>query len=78
MPSRNVETLVRLAEGANYDDLTSEKTNRAALDAYAPDFVVVEPPSLPQGGAFRGGEEWQRMHHLMRAHGVDSRRARRD
>ena len=67
MPSRNVETLLRLARAADFNDLTSEQTNRAALDAYAPDFVVVEPPSLPQAGTFRGREEWRRMHDLMRS-----------
>lgn len=67
MPSRNVETLIRLAKGANYDDITSDQTNRAALDEYAADFVVVEPPSLPQAGSFHGRDEWHRMHDLMRS-----------
>jgi hypothetical protein len=67
MASRNIETLLRLAQGADYDDLTSERSNRAVLDAYAPDFVLVEPPSLPQGGTFQGGAEWQRMHEKMRS-----------
>ena len=67
MPSRNIETLLRLARAADFNDLTSEQTNQAALDAYAADFVVVEPPSLPQAGTFRGREEWRRMHDKMRS-----------
>ncbi len=66
MPSRNIETLERLARGADYNDITSEKTDSAALDAYAADFVIVEPPSLPQAGTFRGREEWLGMHEIMR------------
>jgi ketosteroid isomerase-like protein len=66
MASRNIETLLRLAQGANYDDLTSDQSNHAALDAYAPDFVLVEPPSLPHAGTYRGRGEWQRMHDYMR------------
>lgn len=67
MASRNIETLLRLAGEANYDDLTSEQTNRAAIDAYAPDFTLVEPPSLPQAGTYVGREQWQAMHDKMRA-----------
>ncbi|MGH3253495.1 MAG: hypothetical protein ACRDOI_45775 [Trebonia sp.] len=67
MASRNLGTLLRLAQGADYDDLTSQQTNRAALDAYSPDFVLVEPPSLPQGGTFLGKAEWQQMHDKMRS-----------
>jgi hypothetical protein len=67
MPSRNIETLLRLAGEANYADLTSEQTNRAAIDAYSPEFVLVEPPSLPQAGTFRGRDEWQAMHDKMRS-----------
>lgn len=67
MPSRNIETLLRLAGEANYADLTSEQTNRAAIDAYSPEFVLVEPPSLPQAGTFRGRDEWKKMHDQMRS-----------
>jgi hypothetical protein len=65
--SRNIETLLRLAGEADYADLTSEQTNRAAIDAYSPEFVLVEPPSLPQAGTFRGREEWRAMHDKMRS-----------
>lgn len=67
MPSRNIETLLRLAGDANYADLTSEQTNRAAIDAYSPAFTLIEPPSLPQAGTFRGREEWRAMHDKMRS-----------
>ncbi|MCL2583920.1 MAG: nuclear transport factor 2 family protein [Streptosporangiales bacterium] len=67
MPSRNVETLLRLAGEADYADLTSEQTNRAAIDAYSPSFTLLEPPSLPQAGLFHGRGEWQAMHDRMRA-----------
>lgn len=69
MPSRTIETLLRLAGEADYADLTSEQANRAAIGAYSPEFVLVEPPSLPQAGTFRGREEWRAMHDKMRSLG---------
>jgi uncharacterized protein len=68
MPSPNMETFLALKDAANFEkDLTSEQSQGAMLDAFAKDIVVVEPPSLPQGGVHQGIEAWQEMHHLMRS-----------
>ena len=68
MPSRNMEVFLSLKDAANFeDDLTSEKSQGAMLDVFAKDIVVVEPPSLPQGGVHEGIDAWQEMHHLMRS-----------
>jgi hypothetical protein len=67
MASRNIATLLRIAGEADYDDLTSEQTNRAAIEAYAPDFTLIEPPSLPQAGTYVGTEQWRGMHEKMRS-----------
>lgn len=67
MPSRNLETFLRLREQADFEDLTSDRSHKATLEAYAPDFEVVEPPSLPQGGVHKGRDAWLDMHGIMRS-----------
>ena len=69
MVSRNMETYNRLKEQAEFEhDLTSEKSQEAMLEAFTPDFEIVEPPSLPQGGVHKGRENWLKMHSIMRSH----------
>jgi uncharacterized protein len=65
--SPNIKTLLRIAGEADYDDLTSEQTSQAAIEAYAPDFTLVEPPSLPQAGTYVGTGQWRAMNDKMRA-----------
>jgi hypothetical protein len=61
-------TYRRLVERAEMGaDLTSDKSRQAMLDAYAEDFELVEPPSLPHGGVHRGRDEWIAMHEKMRS-----------
>ena len=67
MPSRNYETFRRLREEADFEDLTSDRSHEATLRAYAPDFEIVEPPSLPQGGVHKGRDAWLAMHGVMRS-----------
>jgi hypothetical protein len=66
--SRNLETYNRLKEQAEFEaDLTSEKSQQAMLEAFTPDFEIVEPPSLPQGGVHKGRDAWLKMHGIMRS-----------
>ena len=68
MVSRNMETYNKLKEQAEFQtDLTSEKSQEAMLEAFTPDFEIVEPPSLPHGGVWKGRENWLKMHHTMRS-----------
>lgn len=68
MPTRNMETYLKLTQLADFEnDLTSEKAQTAMLDAYTDDFVLVEPPSLPHGGTHRGKEQWLKVHEIMRS-----------
>lgn len=68
MPSRNMETYLKLKESAEFaEDLTSEKSQQAMLEAFTPDFEIVEPPSLPQGGVHKGRDAWLEMHGIMRS-----------
>jgi uncharacterized protein len=68
MASRNMETYNRLKNSAEFEsDLTSEKSQKAMLDAFTPDFEIVEPPSLPHGGVWKGIDNWLKMHEDMRA-----------
>jgi hypothetical protein len=68
MPSRNMETYLKLKDAANMvDDLTSEKAQKAMWDAYSPEFEIVEPPSLPTGGVHKGRDNWLKMSNLMRS-----------
>lgn len=68
MPSRNLETVHRLMNRSDFDDLTSDKAGNAAREAYAPYFEVHQPPSFPEGygGVHKGPEAWQAMHETMR------------
>lgn len=66
-PSRNMQTIERLRNRSNFDDLTSDQAHEASLAEYTEDFVVVEPPSLPQRGEHHGREQWLAMHEIMRA-----------
>src|SRR4029077_10559664 len=47
-------------------DITSERSRKAMLEAFTPDFVIVVPPSLPQGGVWEGRDEWLKMNEMMR------------
>ncbi len=68
MASKNLETYNRLRAQAEFEhDLTSEKSQQAMLDAFTPDFEIVEPPSLPHGGVYKGREAWLQMHATMRS-----------
>jgi ketosteroid isomerase-like protein len=67
MPSRNMQTFLKLMEDADFDrDLTNEKSHAAMLESFAPDFEIVQPPSLPQGGVHKGREQWESMLATMR------------
>lgn len=67
MTSVNMQTYLRLRERAEFStDLTSEKSEKAMLEVFTPDFQIVEPPSLPHGGVHTGRDEWVAMHHTMR------------
>ncbi|MFI5046312.1 MAG: nuclear transport factor 2 family protein [Acidimicrobiia bacterium] len=69
MVSRNMETYLKLKEGAEMEsDLTSDRSRNAMLDAFTDDFEMVEPPMLPHGGVWKGKEEWTRMQGIMRKH----------
>lgn len=68
MASRNLQAYHRLMERAEFsEDLTSEKSQQALFEAFTPDFEVVEPPSLPQGGVHKGRDAWLKLHELMRS-----------
>ena len=68
MASRNLETYQRLKDQAEFEaDLTSEKSQQAMLEAFTPDFEIIEPPSLPQGGVHKGRDAWLKMHGIMRS-----------
>lgn len=68
MASANLEAYHRLMAAAGFDeDLTGEKSKQALFDAFTPDFEVVEPPSLPQGGVHKGRDAWLELHDLMRS-----------
>ena len=63
-----METYLKLKERAEFaSDLTSEKSQQAMLEAFTPDFEIIEPPSLPQGGVHKGREAWLKMHGIMRS-----------
>jgi hypothetical protein len=66
--SRNLETYQRLKDQAEFEaDLTSEKSQQAMFEAFTPDFEIIEPPSLPQGGVHKGRDAWLKMHGIMRS-----------
>jgi hypothetical protein len=68
MASQNMETYTRLQESAEFEhDLTSEKSQAAMFEAFNPDFEIVEPPSLPHGGVWKGRDKWLEMHQTMRS-----------
>jgi ketosteroid isomerase-like protein len=68
MPSRNMEAFQKLKEQAEFEkDLTSEASQQAIWDAYTPDFVLIEPPTLPHGGVHHGREKWREVHEVMRS-----------
>jgi ketosteroid isomerase-like protein len=72
VPSRNLETYLRLIGQANFgqdgarDYLRDDRTDSAVMEAYAPDVEIHEPPSLPQGGVHVGREAWRKMHEGIR------------
>ncbi len=67
MTSQNLETYERLKVQAEFEhDLTSDKSQQAMLEAFTPDFEIVEPPSLPHGGVHKGRDAWLKMHAVMR------------
>lgn len=66
--SRNMETFERLMREAEFEtDLTSDASKRAMTAAFAPDFEIVQPSSLPQGGVHKGRDEWLKMLEIMRS-----------
>ena len=68
MPSRNMETYLKLKEAADMTvDLTSKKAQEAMWEAYTPDVEIVEPPSFPHGGVHKGRENWLAMSNQMRS-----------
>jgi ketosteroid isomerase-like protein len=63
-----METYQRLNEQGEFaDDLTSEKSRNAMLEAFTEDFELSEPPSLPHGGVHKGIKDWLAMHGTMRS-----------
>jgi ketosteroid isomerase-like protein len=69
MTSRNMDTYRRLNEQGEFEeDLTSEKSQKAMLEAFTPDFEISEPPSLPHGGVHKGIDDWLKMHGTMRSY----------
>lgn len=69
MASRNMETYLELERGAEMgDDLTSDRSRGAMLDAFTDDFEILEPAALPHGGLWKGKDEWIRMQGIMREH----------
>jgi hypothetical protein len=69
MTSQNMATFRKLMEQADFEhDLASEKSKVALLQAFAPNFEIVQPPSLPQAGIHKGREQWQGMLDIMHSH----------
>jgi hypothetical protein len=69
MASRNMETYLELQRQAEMaDDLTSDRSRLAMLDAFTDDYELLEPAALPHGGFWKGKEEWSRMQGIMREH----------
>jgi hypothetical protein len=68
MASRNMETCLKLVADADFEnDLTSERSKAAMAAAYAPEFEIVQPLSLPQGGVHTGRDGWLKMLEIMKA-----------
>lgn len=68
MASRNLEAFRRLMEQAEFEhDITSERSRQAMFAAFTPDYEIIEPPSLPHGGVYKGREEWLKMNEKMRS-----------
>jgi ketosteroid isomerase-like protein len=66
--SRNLEAYHRLMEQAEFEeDITSERSRQAMFAAFTEDYEIVEPPSLPHGGVYKGREEWAGMNAKMRS-----------
>jgi ketosteroid isomerase-like protein len=67
MASKNLEAYQRMCENGEFErDITSERSRNAMLEAFTPDFVIVVPSSLPQGGVWEGRDEWLKMNAKMR------------
>jgi hypothetical protein len=61
-----METYKLLNEQAEFDeDLTSEKSRQAMLEAFTEDFEIAEPASLPYGGVHKGIQAWLKMNETM-------------
>ena len=64
--SRNMETYKLLNEQGEFDeDLTSERSRKAMLEAFTEDFEITEPASLPYGGVHKGIQAWLKMNETM-------------
>ena len=69
MASKNMETYLELQRQAEMaEDLTSDRSRGAMLDAFTDDYELLEPAALPHGGFWKGKEEWTRMQGIMREH----------
>jgi ketosteroid isomerase-like protein len=68
MGSRNLDAFHRLEELAGFEhDITSKRSRQAVAAALTPDYVIIEPPSLPHGGVHEGVEAWLAMNARMRS-----------
>jgi hypothetical protein len=53
--------------GGTRPDVSGNEFREKVLDAYAPDFEMVEPPSLPYGGVYTGRDEFVAMRAALAA-----------
>lgn len=68
MASRNLEAYQRLMKQAEFEhDITSERSREAMYENFTEDYEIVEPPSLPHGGVYKGRDEWLKMNEKMRS-----------
>ncbi|SEP26733.1 nuclear transport factor 2 family protein [Trujillonella endophytica] len=68
MASANLQAYEQLMKAAEFEhDITSDRSRNAMWDAFTEDYEIVEPPSLPHGGVYKGREEWARMNAKMRS-----------
>ena len=66
--SKNLDAYNDLLAKADFEhDITSDRSRQAMVDAFTPDYVMVEPPSLPHGGIWEGRDEWLKMNAMMRS-----------
>jgi hypothetical protein len=72
--SRNLIAYQRMLESGDFtNDITSDRSRQAMLDAFTQDFVIVVPPSLPHGGVWEGRDQWLKMNRVRAQPVVQSR-----